>query len=266
MQPLLDHSHGLQQHEMQRGMVAARKAREAGAALDTIISASLPLDGYREPRLSDYLWTLRAAIRGTLREARPTGHPGTVDDFFDNLESEDAAKLSDRFGITLRKTATVDALRTGGDFGAYPARKDALRRAVILAFPNAIFDRFTDIPKTTPASMIEAACLAWFGNAPTKKEINAAIKPARDSLESGMQRDINGYKRDMERNAKWKAAGLSDDEMHRRRIVSFLDPDCDAADLSEIEKKVLTKMREARNSKVSKADKGQIAGNLPQKK
>lgn len=266
MQPLLDHSRSLWMKEMKRGDEAARKARKAGADVGSIIRASLPLDGYREPRLSDYLWSLRAAIRGKLSEARPTGQRGTVEDFFDGLEQEEAAKLSERFGFVSQKINPIDHLRPGGDFGAYPARQDALRRAVILAFPGTIFSRVTEKPKATPASMIEAACLAWFGAAPTPKEINAAIKPVREKLEPAMRRNINAYKKQVERTAKWKAAGLSDDEIRRRSMMSFLEPDDDDDELSDLEKKMLTGLREVRRSKGSKAAKGQKAGNPPRKK
>jgi hypothetical protein len=223
MQPLLDYSADLQHQGFERGIKAARQARQAGADLGATIRASLQPGGYREPRLSDYLWTLRAALRGTSGEARPAGHAETIRDVLDDLTPDDAANLAKRFGISYGKTDPADALRCGGDFGAYPARKDALRRAVILAFPAAIFGRFTDPPRVTPASMIESACMAWFGSAPTAKEINAAIKPARGILEPSMKRSISDYKKSAERRSKWKAAGLSGDEIQKKEFRSFLD-------------------------------------------
>lgn len=223
MQPLLDYSTDLQNQEFERGIKAARQARQAGADLGATIRASFQPDGYREPRLSDYLWALRAALRGTSGESRPTGHAGTARDVLDDVTPDEADIMAKRFGISYGKTKPTDALRSGGDFGAYPARKDALRRAVILAFPAAIFDRFTDPPKVTPASMIESACMAWFGSAPTTKEINAAIKPARGLLEPSMKRSVNGYKKDAERRSKWEASGLSRDEIRKKELQSFLD-------------------------------------------
>lgn len=223
MQPLRDYSADLQSQQFERGLKAAREARRMGADLAATIHASIQPDGYREPRLSDYLWTLRAALQGASGESRPNGRAGTTIDVLDDLTPDEADIMAKRFGISYGKTKPADALRSSGDFGAYPARKDALRRAVILAFPAAIFDRLTDPPKVTPASVIETACVAWFGSAPTAKEINAAIKPARGTLEPSMKRFVNGYKKSAERRSKWEAAGLSEDEIRKKEFQSFLD-------------------------------------------
>ena len=254
-QPLYDHSRKIQSAETDRSLERARTARKAGASLDTVISASLPLDGYREPRLSDYLLTFQAALRGTLSEPSHLLH---------GLTSEEEAVLSQRFGMTLRRVDPKNALRTGGDFGTYPNRNDALRRAVILAFPRAIYERITAPPKVTAASMIEAACFAWFGSAPSQKEINAAIKPARNELEPRMRSDVNSRRKDAERTAKWKAAGLSDAEIQQRRFLSSLEPDDDA--LADVKKKALSRLKGSMNSRASKTVNGKKAGNLPQKK
>jgi len=256
MQPLFDHSRKLQTAEMDRGRDRARQARESGAELGAIIEASLPLDGYRAPQLSDYLYAFKAALRGTLCEARPS-QDAHVYEVLDGLLPEQAEALTKRFGMTWKPVDPKGALRTGGDFGAYPNRGDALRRAVILAFPRAIYERMTAPPKVTAAAMIESACLAWFGSAPTQKEINAAIKRDRDTMEPAMMRDVVSWAKSVERRTQRTDRGLSPKEIRALEMRDFLD-DADELPLSDLTKRRL--------SKALKASEGKKAGNPPLKK
>jgi len=248
MTPLLRYSRKLLNKQFEDGRKRARNARDSGATVLQTVAASMPLpDSYREPRLSDFLMALRAAVRDTPGRPPITGL-SVVDDALGRLEPDSAQVLAERFGIGFQNRSAIEAIRPGGDFGKYPNREDSLRRAVILAFPEALFDRSTDPPNTTPASVIEAACLAWFGSAPSIKDINAMIKPARVKLERRMLANISGQKRDDERRAKYKAEGLTRDEINRRELAHFLEDD---DGLSGPEIRAAEKLRKARAGRKS---------------
>lgn len=227
MQPLLDRSRELQHEQMERGRSAAKEARDAGLPLEEVIKRSLSLDGYHEPRLSHFLWAFRAALKGTLKDAKAT-QTGQPLDVLDDVDPEDAAELRQKFGLEVGAIDPKRVLRTGGDFGAYPNRAGALRRAVILAFPKALYvHRMTAPPPVPIASTIEAACLAWFGSSPTQKEINAMIKPDRDALEPAMRMDVSNWVAAAEKRALRKLSGLSPDAIRGLELQEFLSDDAD---------------------------------------
>jgi len=249
MRPLRVHSRKLLDMEMQAGRQRARDAKRQGATPMQCFAAAMPTpDGYREPRLSDFLQALRSALRQT-PGAPPITGMSAIDDALDELDSASVEIMAERFGIVRKNQSVLTAIQPGGDFGAYPNRNDSLRRAIILEFPGAIYDRHTEPPKTTPASVIEAACIAWFGNAPALKDINAMIKPVRAGLEQEMRREIAYRKRHDERMAKYKSEGLSEDEINQREMQRFLDED--DPELSDIERPTLRKLRIAREGRKS---------------
>ncbi len=83
----------------------------------------------------------------------------------------------------------AEGMSSGGSFGAYPRRKDALRRAVIIDFAHAMLSDATRSAGTL-SKVIEVACIAWFGDAPTRKHIDDLIRPVRVfAIEAAAQRD-----------------------------------------------------------------------------
>jgi hypothetical protein len=237
IRPVLDKCTELQSARLREIQGVARACRAEGRPIEFPPS---PLSGVREPHLADYLRALRALIRGELKEARPSlsayslpeelegddgdsspngcaDEPNGVDDL-----DVDTDAIRDFLGGE-RGGPQPFALQSGGDFGAYPNRKDALRRAVILASPRALFERMDDPPACPPAGVIEEACIAWFGDAPAQKDINAMIREQRAELEPRMLAEIRAAKKRAEEEARWDAAGLSEEERMKERIRSFID-------------------------------------------
>lgn len=187
MQPLARYSRLLTKRASDESRRLARLQVAGGGTISDAASAAISslIDGYREPRISDFL---RVLIAVASNEPQPTAKTGyrAVDDFVEGLDEADQEILAERFGLDFRARRAIDELKPGGEFGKYPNRKDALRRAVIFAFPEALSDRLTEAPAVTPASVIERACFAWFGSAPAIPDINAAIKPFRRDLDRWM--------------------------------------------------------------------------------
>lgn len=254
-QKLLDHSHTLQMAEMEKGFARARSMKAQGAGLGALIEASLSSE-YREPDLADFLLALRVAIRGKLKPAYPATQ-GASYGLFEDMEPEDADALRARMGMSW-SVDPMEALRAGGEFGGQPNRQDALRRAVMVNFPEAVYeDRLTAPPSTPLAAMIEAALTAWFGTSPTQKEINKAIKPQRDALEPIMQRHLAGYISDAEKRAARVLAGMDPDAIAKLELQDFLAPDNEPeptpAELAAIENPPATKVAKR---KIKPAGKG----------
>jgi len=181
------------------------------------------------PLLTDYLAALVAKIagegrraypslRGILHDVSPVDEEPLEEDEFE-IDPEEMSKL---LGFPDVQAFDPALLRGGGEFGGAPGRKDSLLNAVIRAFPEALFDRFSEPPKVPPASVIEAACLAWFGEAPSQKEINARIREDRARLEPQMERTINGSAKFEALRSALKAKGLSDAEIRQKNLESFL--------------------------------------------
>ena len=165
-----------------------------------------PLRGVRQPYLRDFLDALLAKLDGELGfyvpkikwgEGVSKGEGGQADDEDSEeweLDPDAAAELVKTFGVSptsLGLPSPPVALRPGGDFGAYPNRKDSVERAIIMAFPRALHgDPWsasdappTQLPAVPMASLIEEACIAWFGRSRSQKDINSLIKEERDELE-----------------------------------------------------------------------------------
>lgn len=184
------------------------------------------------PRLTDYLVALLAKLLGEGKRAYPNLRSvlpdGLADDWADAPEDDEAdgeiepEELSKLLGFGTTGALDPALLRDRGAFGGAPARADSLLNAIVRSFPRPLFDRHLPPPKTPPASMIEAACLAWFGESPTQKEINAKIREERAQLEPAMQRAINGHAKLEALRATWKAEGLSEEEVRRREFQTFL--------------------------------------------
>ena len=224
LQPLLDRS----------SEITSKRSRQVQEWARTDRQQPLPMAEFPGflggPHLTDYLAALVAKIAGEGRRAYPSfrsvmgssppdepGEDGVGDD--DDIDPEEISKL---LGFPNLGPFDPDLLRKGGEFGGAPGRTDSLLNAVIRAFPEALFDRFVEPPKVPPASVIEAACLAWFGDAPTQKEINARIRDDRARLEAQMERAINGNARLENLRASLKEKGLSDEEIRRKSFETFL--------------------------------------------
>lgn len=228
LQPLLDRAFEIQQKRT-RQIQEWNRARREGLELDMPPSE---FPGFiAGPRLSDYLSSLLALILGDAKRAYPNFRldlPGEVDsDDGDDEDWElDPAELNKLLGFGVDGALDPRLLRASGDFGKVPTRKDALIRAVINAFPAAIYSRWEEPPAScTPARLIEAACIAWFGVAPTQKEINSRIKDARNRLEPSMRRAINSAIKSREQCEQWEQQGLSPAEIQKKELQSFLDKD-----------------------------------------
>lgn len=187
-----------------------------------------PLRGVRQPHLYDFLYALLAKLDGELGsyvpklkwseeidadsgegEGKGEGAPTDDEDGQDGEIDPDAAvELSRKFGISptaLGLPRPPVTLRPGGDFGAYPNRKDSVERAIILAFPRALHDdpwfasdaSSAQSPAVPMAALIEEACTAWFGKSRSQKDINSLIKEERDELERR-----NAEVREMRANAQ----------------------------------------------------------------
>lgn len=231
MQPLLNKSAELGFARITEIQQARTTAIEQGKPFEVPKSE---LSGYREPDLADFLHAFRAQLRGELKPASPSP---SVYRWDDEGEGSDDAEVEDEgdaeVGIQLaldeierlavKPEPTLPLLDVGGSFGAYPGRKDALRRAVILAAPGALFDRYDPPPAATPASVIEECCISWFGESPTQKEINTAIRASRAELEAEMAESIESAQRGAEQQREWDAAGLTQDERRQAMFKSFLD-------------------------------------------
>lgn len=181
------------------------------------------------PRLSDYLAALLGKILGDRRQALPSdlaSLPLLDDDSGSEVAESTLAEEALRIAGLLPPPAQPfepDLLRPGGEFGAYPSRATALRAAVIQAFPRALFDRLVEPPPSTPASVIEAACLAWFESSPSQKEINGLIKVERSMLEPAMVRGVAEQAAMQARRTAWRNAGLTEDEIQIQEFRSFLE-------------------------------------------
>lgn len=233
MQPLVDLEFEIQQVRM-RQVRQGISERRVGKVV-ALPPAEHP--GFVSgPRLSDYLCALRAKIAGQSERAYPRSYGDLPDELLEPDDDQESCDFPDEWEADNARLIElmggdpggVDGpynpalLRAGGDFGGYPNQTVALRSAVIRAFPRAIFDRMEDAPEATPAGVIEAACIAWFGNSPTQKEINALIKPDRSRLEAAMNRTISATKADAALRLKWKEEGLSEEEIQKRQLQSFL--------------------------------------------
>lgn len=226
LQPLLDRAFEIQEkrtRQLQEWNRLRREGRE-----QELPPAEFP--GFiAGPRLSDYLASLLALLLGEGKKAYPNFKLAFPEDDVPDGEDEegweiDPEELSKVLGFNVGSALDPQLLRAGGDFGKVPTRKDALIRAVINAFPEAIYDRLEEPPSSCPpARLIETACIAWFGSSPTQKEINARIKNARDTLEPSMRRAINATKKAALQRERWERQGLSPEEILRKEMQSFLD-------------------------------------------
>lgn len=198
MLPLLRQSCHLRDKEFSDRR-SRRRGIDRGASVPDLVTAELRTlkDAYRAPRLSDFLRVLIEVASNAPQRAPLTGRKG-VDDLLEGLSDADRDLLARNFGLPFDTKRALDELDSGGDFGKYPARNDAVRHAVIRAFPAALLDRSDEPPKVTLASVIEQACIAWFGSAPAIADINAAIKPGRRELERSMRARIRRRKEGIE--------------------------------------------------------------------
>lgn len=192
-QPLLDKLGELELAKLSEIADARSNARVSGAEM---VWPRTPVQYIRDPSIIDYLQTLKAKLKGErIKTAMPNYRFGDEPEGeqageSEKDEAEDAMdSLGEEFEFTAR-TPPPPTFSPGGLFGKYPSRHDALRRAIILAFPNALFDHSGESPNgVTPAQVIGEACIAWFGSAPDTKEINAAIRDRRAEWEQQRKRE-----------------------------------------------------------------------------
>lgn len=229
LQPLLDRASEISRRRMLEVQMWARTDRS-----EPLPPAEFP-NFYGGPHLSDYLAALVAKISGQGHRAFPSlssimaaGWPqnpdGSTDEYDPDHEPDpdlevDPEVMSQLLGFNQNGDLDPKLLREGGDFGGAPARQDSLLNAVIKAFPEALFNRVVPPPKVPPASVIEAACIAWFGKSPTQKEINTRIRDLRARLEPVMARTIEHTAR----FEAWRSEGLTEEEIRRKMFETFLD-------------------------------------------
>lgn len=226
LQPLLDRAFEIQQKRT-RQIQEWNHGRAAG------LEGDLPPSEFpgfiAGPRLSDYLASLLALILGDDKRAYPNFRIGLPEEALPEGEDDedweiDPSEMNKLLGFGVSGALDTTLLRAGGDFGKVPARKDALMRAVINAFPEAIFSRWEAPPEScTVARLIETACIVWFGESPTQKEINGRIKDLRRKHEPEMKRAINAAAKANARSEQWKVEGLSSSEILKAEFRSFLD-------------------------------------------
>lgn len=225
MRPLFDRATEITEKRMrqvQAWSIAMRDGNES-----EIPPAEHP--NFASPYLSDYLQALLAKLLGKGRRAFPKFRvPGDPEDAEEPADDEDGDELDDAFLGSLLYGSSGQPLdpgllRAGGDFGKYPARADSLLSTVIKAFPQAIYDRISEPPQCTPASLIEAACMAWFGESPSQSEINKRTKEQRQELVAAMRRNINAIKKSNAIRVKLEAEGKLPSEIRARLFGSFLD-------------------------------------------
>lgn len=231
--PLLDYEASIQQHRAGQVQEWTWK-RRAGE------EATLPPPEHPgflgAPRLSDYLEALLAKVLGKCPRATPRlrallPEESSTEGLDGNGDADDDMEIaweqmSEFLGADMPAAPfSPTLLRSGGDFGGYPKRQDALRGAVIRAFPKAIFERTAEPPKAPPAAMIETACIAWFGNSPTQKEINTMIKPERDRRQKEMAKSINSAQKQAALRQRLEQEGLTENEISQNVLRSFLDED-----------------------------------------
>lgn len=205
-----------------------------------------PLRGARQPYLTDFLEALEAKLDGKLGSYIPklkSDEDGRSElDAEDQEEEEElgaldpaaAAELARKFGISptaLGLPAPIPALRPGGDFGAYPNRKDALERAIVMAFPRAFLgdpwmaSDAAEVQRSVPmAAVIEEACIAWFGKSRPQKDINALIRDERATLEASAA-EVKATREHVREVEKRALAKLKDPPGQSETLRKFLDLD-----------------------------------------
>jgi hypothetical protein len=154
--PLADHLDQLLFKAHCRRAVDA-KQRQTDPSLTSM--ADIPLDP-AEPSLFDFLLLLERRL------ANIGNTPG----------GEDVQALADQHVVGYGGSPKFNV---GGDFGAYPKRKKALRTATIHAIANRVLSPSAEAPSFSVSAFIQAICLAWFDDAPDLKEIDTLLRPRR---------------------------------------------------------------------------------------
>jgi len=181
IKPLSDYSRKLEKdasRELHKN--ALQRNRDSSLTGDQRMEAYAreALNSYRAPRLLDYLDALQSRIAGTLPR------DGEFAEVFADLNPDDRNVLAARFGLDggfqVKKVQTrPPRLRTGGNFGAYPKQRKALRTATIHAIGKEVLSPWGEPPSFSVGRFIEALCISWFGDSPERKEIDALIRGRR---------------------------------------------------------------------------------------
>lgn len=173
-------SHMLQEQSMESFWKRVEARRKSGSNVLPPPSPDDTASGYVAPRLDEFLFAMRDRIEGKLPKV------SVLDHALSELSHEDARILAEHFGIG-HNTGDVSAPTpdTGGHFGKYPAREKALRTAVIHELCGLLCPAFRHLRvQHSKAQFIEAACIAWFGDAPAIKDINTTLRPYRARQEA----------------------------------------------------------------------------------
>ena len=168
-------SRKLQKRSMESLRKRVAASRKSGSNVLPPPSPNDTASGYVAPRLSEFLFAMRNRIAGKLPKV------SVVDHVLSEFSPEEARILAERFGI-VRSTGDVSVPTPdiGGHFGKYPARKKALRTAVIHELCGLLCRALPHLRvRHSKAQFIEAACIAWFGDAPAIQDIDTMLRPYR---------------------------------------------------------------------------------------